>query len=95
MHGQSQSRWRLLSCFVGSLFIAEASLHDQLRENLKRCGYERPTPVQKWAVPVVTADRDLMACVAMLVHQGKNVGWTRHTGWSYVMSCVDKTKRET
>ncbi|KAJ3023106.1 DEAD-box ATP-dependent RNA helicase [Thoreauomyces humboldtii] len=32
-----------------------------IKENLKLCHYEKPTPVQKYCIPVVTSGRDLMA----------------------------------
>jgi len=42
--------------------FSEAKLSDVLFENLRRCGYERPTPVQKHSIPIVVSGRDLMAC---------------------------------
>eukprot|EP00747_Dinoflagellata_sp_TGD_P092444 gnl/TRDRNA2_/TRDRNA2_165415_c0_seq1.p1 gnl/TRDRNA2_/TRDRNA2_165415_c0~~gnl/TRDRNA2_/TRDRNA2_165415_c0_seq1.p1 ORF type:complete len:646 (-),score=112.00 gnl/TRDRNA2_/TRDRNA2_165415_c0_seq1:259-2196(-) len=42
--------------------FSEARLVDSLFENLRRCGYDRPTPVQKYAIPIVAKGRDLMAC---------------------------------
>lgn len=42
--------------------FSEARLNDSLFENLRRCGYERPTPVQKYSIPIVVSGRDLMAC---------------------------------
>jgi len=42
--------------------FSEAKLTDSLFDNLRRCGYERPTPVQKHAIPIVIAGRDVMAC---------------------------------
>eukprot|EP00744_Colponema_vietnamica_P001583 GILI01002612.1.p1 GENE.GILI01002612.1~~GILI01002612.1.p1 ORF type:complete len:666 (+),score=201.45 GILI01002612.1:74-2071(+) len=39
-----------------------ADLHPVLLENIKLCKYEKPTPVQKYAVPVGISGRDLMAC---------------------------------
>jgi superfamily II DNA/RNA helicase len=29
---------------------------------IKLAGYSRPTPVQRYAIPVIVAQRDLMAC---------------------------------
>jgi superfamily II DNA/RNA helicase len=34
----------------------------ELNENLRRCGYHRPTPVQRYAIPVAMAGRDVMCC---------------------------------
>merc|ERR1719476_528007 len=42
--------------------FSEAKLTDSLFENTRRCGYERPTPVQKLSIPIVCSGRDLMAC---------------------------------
>lgn len=33
-----------------------------LMENVRRCRYTKPTPVQRYGVPVVVAGKDLMAC---------------------------------
>lgn len=33
-----------------------------IRNNIALCGYDKPTPVQKYAMPIITAKRDLMAC---------------------------------
>jgi len=42
--------------------FSDAKLTDSLFDNLRRCGYDRPTPVQKHSVPIVTGGRDCMAC---------------------------------
>lgn len=42
--------------------FSEAGLTDSLFDNLRRCGYDRPTPVQKNSIPIVLSGRDLMAC---------------------------------
>mmetsp|Transcript_56109 Transcript_56109/g.174371 ORF Transcript_56109/g.174371 Transcript_56109/m.174371 type:complete len:604 (-) Transcript_56109:150-1961(-) len=42
--------------------FSEARLTESLFDNLRRCGYERPTPVQKHSIPIVISGRDLMAC---------------------------------
>ncbi|CAE7578638.1 PL10A [Symbiodinium sp. CCMP2456] len=42
--------------------FSEAKLVDSLFDNLRRCGYDRPTPVQKYSIPIVLSGRDLMAC---------------------------------
>ncbi|XP_052826890.1 ATP-dependent RNA helicase DDX3X [Octopus bimaculoides] len=40
----------------------ECQLGEILRNNLVLCNYTKPTPVQKWAIPIVMNNRDLMAC---------------------------------
>lgn len=40
----------------------DANLGEILRNNLILCNYTKPTPVQKWAIPIVMNNRDLMAC---------------------------------
>lgn len=40
----------------------EIDLGAHVRENIKLAGYARPTPVQKWAIPIIMQGRDLMAC---------------------------------
>jgi len=42
--------------------FANAGLGALLSSNVKRAGYETPTPVQKNALPIIMAGRDLMAC---------------------------------
>lgn len=38
------------------------SLHPWVAENINKCGYDRPTPVQKYSIPTLIARRDLMSC---------------------------------
>ncbi|KAL5204455.1 hypothetical protein ABZP36_009326 [Zizania latifolia] len=42
--------------------FAEIDLGEALNENIRRCKYVRPTPVQRYAIPISLAGRDLMAC---------------------------------
>jgi len=37
-------------------------LPTELVENIRRCGYVRPTPVQKFSIPAGLAGRDIMCC---------------------------------
>ncbi|PSN53351.1 ATP-dependent RNA helicase vasa [Blattella germanica] len=39
-----------------------SGLRELLLNNIKKSGYTRPTPVQKNAIPIIMAGRDLMAC---------------------------------
>lgn len=40
----------------------DAGLAEVVMENVKLANYSKPTPVQKWSIPIVTGGRDLMAC---------------------------------
>ncbi|PVV01790.1 hypothetical protein BB560_003780 [Smittium megazygosporum] len=40
----------------------DASLNSLLAENISLSGFLTPTPVQKWSIPICSAQRDLMAC---------------------------------
>ena len=42
--------------------FAAAGLRPILIDNIKKSGYKVPTPVQKNAIPIIAAGRDLMAC---------------------------------
>ncbi|BAF28584.1 DEAD-box ATP-dependent RNA helicase 52C [Oryza sativa Japonica Group] len=42
--------------------FAEIDLGQALNDNIRRCKYVRPTPVQRYAIPISLAGRDLMAC---------------------------------
>ena len=42
--------------------FAEIDLGAALNDNIRRCRYVRPTPVQRHAIPISLAGRDLMAC---------------------------------
>ncbi|KAF3776651.1 DEAD-box ATP-dependent RNA helicase 37 [Nymphaea thermarum] len=42
--------------------FAEIDLGDALNENIRRCRYVKPTPVQRHAIPILLGGRDLMAC---------------------------------
>ena len=42
--------------------FAEIDLGDALSQNIRRCKYVKPTPVQRHAIPISLAGRDLMAC---------------------------------
>ncbi|KAL9270482.1 DEAD-box ATP-dependent RNA helicase 52B-like protein [Drosera capensis] len=42
--------------------FAEIDLGDALNENIRRCKYVKPTPIQRYAIPIAIAGRDLMAC---------------------------------
>ncbi|OMO68841.1 hypothetical protein COLO4_29393 [Corchorus olitorius] len=42
--------------------FAEIDLGEVLNQNIRRCKYVKPTPVQRHAIPIALGGRDLMAC---------------------------------
>uniref|UniRef100_A0A0N5B741 RNA helicase n=1 Tax=Strongyloides papillosus TaxID=174720 RepID=A0A0N5B741_STREA len=40
----------------------DLQLHEWIEENIKKSGYDRPTPVQKYSIPTLNSKRDLMSC---------------------------------
>ena len=40
----------------------QCGFSENTMKNVKLCNYKRPTPVQKYAIPIAMAGRDLMAC---------------------------------
>jgi hypothetical protein len=40
----------------------EIMFHDIVKHNIKLTKYTKPTPVQKYSVPIISNKRDLMAC---------------------------------
>ncbi|XP_076353196.1 LOW QUALITY PROTEIN: uncharacterized protein LOC143248595 [Tachypleus tridentatus] len=40
----------------------DVGFRETIMKNIRRCKYDKPTPVQKYAMPIVKAKRDLMAC---------------------------------
>ncbi|GMI88600.1 hypothetical protein HRI_002529300 [Hibiscus trionum] len=42
--------------------FAEIDLGDCLKQNIRRCNYIKPTPIQRHAISIAVAGRDLMAC---------------------------------
>jgi len=42
--------------------FAAADLDDVFKDNVTKARYDKPTPIQKWAIPIIMRGRDLMAC---------------------------------
>jgi len=42
--------------------FTDADISGVLKENIAKSHYEKPTPIQKWAIPVILSGRDLMGC---------------------------------
>lgn len=40
----------------------DSKLRDLLLENVEKSGYKKPTPIQKYAIPIILAKRDMMGC---------------------------------
>jgi superfamily II DNA/RNA helicase len=52
-----------LSCAEDAVvFPADVDLGAALMANVQRCKYTKPTPVQRYSIPIGLAGRDLMAC---------------------------------
>ena len=56
----SVRKLEMCSCSICS--FEDAGLNDTFLANVRRAKYDKPTPVQKWAIPLIVAGRDLMAC---------------------------------
>lgn len=40
----------------------DAGLCSRIMANIRKSSYTKPTPIQKYGLPIVMSDRDLMAC---------------------------------
>ena len=49
-------------CPEGIETFEEMALPESLKENIVRCGYAKPTPIQKYSYGIGIANRDIMAC---------------------------------
>lgn len=48
----------MLACFQ----FTSSNLGDIIQNNVLLARYDKPTPVQKYAIPIIRGKRDLMAC---------------------------------
>lgn len=58
--------------FISS--FEEGKLLPTFLQNVKKAKYDRPTPIQKYSIPIISAGRDLMACAQ--TGSGKTVSGT-------------------
>ncbi|KHJ90088.1 helicase protein, partial [Oesophagostomum dentatum] len=42
--------------------FADAKMHEWVQQNVDKSGYKKPTPVQKYSIPTLLGNRDLMSC---------------------------------
>ena len=42
--------------------FSECNFFETTQKNIEKCNYTHPTPVQKYAIPIIMQGRDLMAC---------------------------------
>ena len=48
--------------FPEMISFEDCEVHSTLLSNIKRLGYNKPTPIQKYSIPISLQRRDLMAC---------------------------------
>ncbi len=61
--------------------FTDVELGSALMANVQRCKYTKPTPVQRYSIPIGMANRDLMACAQ--TGSGKTGGRPSHPGVFY------------
>ncbi|KIH68508.1 helicase protein [Ancylostoma duodenale] len=42
--------------------FSDAKMHEWIQQNVDKSGYKKPTPVQKYSIPTLLGNRDLMSC---------------------------------
>lgn len=63
----------------------ECGFFETTSRSIQKCNYTKPTPVQKYAIPIVMQGRDLMACAQ--TGSGKTVSWG--SSWRGFSPCRD------
>lgn len=51
-----------LDVVLSACSFDEASFTETIRGNITKAHYVKPTPIQKWAIPIILSGRDLMGC---------------------------------
>nr|BAF76796.1 Vasa-related protein [Enchytraeus japonensis] len=72
--------------------FTEVKFSDVIMTNLRKTKYEKPTPIQKWAVPVIISGRDMMGCAQ--TGSGKTASFllpmlTKMLGTGFEPPCVE------
>ncbi|CAJ1374369.1 unnamed protein product [Effrenium voratum] len=62
VNGTKTDQIRRLANFEDLFTRFAGDIPVQLEENMNKCGFSMPTPVQKWAIPAALAGRDIMCC---------------------------------
>ena len=57
----------LLICVI-LLQFEDLDLGEIIKNNISLSQYERPTPIQKYAIPIIMNKRDIMACAQTGTH---------------------------
>jgi len=77
LDGKDKNKFREMRLFVGGNEDdnneEQNYLHNLVLENIGRVGYDRPSPVQMWSIPIMASGRDLMACAQ--TGSGKTAGF--------------------
>ncbi|KAM5547879.1 DEAD-box ATP-dependent RNA helicase 52C [Rosa sericea] len=70
--------------------FGDIDLGECLNSNIKRCRYVKPTPVQRHAIPIAMAGRDLMACAQ--TGSGKTAAFCFPIISGVLTKCVERSQ---